>query len=169
MGTNERYEFDEVRLLSPFAVGVPGKRTFFLGLGEKTDWLRVWLEKEHLQALILGIEQLLFNASQEQVDVPQEEEVPSVSDDIPSGLPSAELDIVQMALGYDQRKATIELLAQRSGSQEENPLEVYCSVSLSQLKKLRSQAMSVCAAGRPLCPICGGPIDPTGHICPKQN
>ena len=24
-------------------------------------------------------------------------------------------------------------------------------------------------AGRPPCPFCGGPLDPTGHICPRAN
>jgi uncharacterized repeat protein (TIGR03847 family) len=169
VGTEKRYEYDEVALLSPFVVGVPGKRTFFLAMGEKNNWLRVWLEKEHLQALALGIEQLLFNLSQEHTSVPQQAEGPPLSDDIPLGLPSAELDIVQMTLGYVQGKATLELLVQRSGSPEENPSEVYCQATLAQLKRLRRQAMSICAAGRPLCQLCGGPIDPTGHICPRQN
>lgn len=25
------------------------------------------------------------------------------------------------------------------------------------------------SAGRPPCPFCGGPLDPTGHICPRAN
>ncbi|MGD0054460.1 MAG: DUF3090 family protein, partial [Acidimicrobiales bacterium] len=24
-------------------------------------------------------------------------------------------------------------------------------------------------AGRPLCPLCGGPLDPRGHDCPRTN
>jgi uncharacterized repeat protein (TIGR03847 family) len=24
-------------------------------------------------------------------------------------------------------------------------------------------------AGRPDCPFCGGPLDPTGHVCPRAN
>ncbi|MGH9041277.1 MAG: DUF3090 family protein, partial [Acidimicrobiia bacterium] len=24
-------------------------------------------------------------------------------------------------------------------------------------------------AGRPPCPLCGGPLDPEGHVCPKLN
>jgi uncharacterized repeat protein (TIGR03847 family) len=168
MGTEERFEYDEVTLLSPFAVGVPGKRTFFLGLGEKSNWLRVWLEKEHLEALALGIEQLFLTLSQEKVHIPKEADVP-LSDETPSGLPSAELDIVQMTLGYDRGKATIELSVQRSGSREKNESEVLCRATPAQLKKLGSQARKVCAAGRPLCPRCGGPIDPTGHVCPEQN
>ncbi len=169
MGTEESYEYDEVTLLSPFAVGEPGKRTFFLAIGEKNKWLRVWVEKEHLLALAAGVEQLFSTLSQEHIDLPPEEEGPPLADIIPAGLPSAELDIVQMTLGYDKGKGIIEILAQRSGAQEEKPVEVFSSVTLAQLKKLGDQAEKVCAAGRPLCPICGGPIDPTGHVCPKQN
>jgi len=27
----------------------------------------------------------------------------------------------------------------------------------------------VVAAGRPPCPLCGNPLDPEGHVCPRQN
>ena len=30
-------------------------------------------------------------------------------------------------------------------------------------------AHRVVAAGRPPCPICGNPLDPGGHICPRRN
>ncbi len=169
MDTEESYKFDEVEFLSAVAVGAPGKRTFFLIMGKKNNWLRIWVEKEHLQALALGIEQLLFNLEQEHIPLPQESEENLPAEDIPSKLPSAELEIVQMTLGYKEERAIIELVVQRSGSQEDNPAEVYCQATITQLKNLRRQAKTVCAAGRPLCPVCGGPIDPEGHMCPKLN
>jgi uncharacterized repeat protein (TIGR03847 family) len=168
MGTEESFEFNEVTLISAFAVGIPGKRTFFMGIGNRNNWVRIWLEKEHLQALAGAIEQLLSTLSQEQIDVPREEET-GASDDVPKGLPSAELDVVQMQLGYEEGKATLEIIVQRAGANEPNPLEVHCRVLLAQLKKLGNQAIRVCAAGRTPCPICGGPIDPEGHVCPAQN
>jgi uncharacterized repeat protein (TIGR03847 family) len=169
METEDHYEYNEATLLSAFAVGAPGKRTFFLAVGEKNNWLRIWLEKEHLQALALGVEQLFFTLSQQQIDVPEEAVSPSLPDDIPSGFPSAELDIIQATLSYDEEKAIIELIVERSGSQEKNLAQATCRVHLSQLKKFGAQATRICAAGRPLCPICGGPVDPSGHVCPKQN
>lgn len=169
MGTKEHYEFDEVELLSAFAVGVPGKRTFFLAAGEKNNWLRVWVEKEHLEALTLGIERLLFALSQENISYPQEAEGQPLPDDTPSQLPSAELELIQMTLGYDQDRATIEILAQPLGSQEEDASEAFCRTTIAQLKKLRRQVKDLIAAGRPLCPLCSGPIDPEGHVCPRLN
>jgi len=165
----ERHEFGDVMLLSAFAVGVPGKRTFFLVMGEKEKWLRLWLEKEQLEALTLAIDQLFFTLSQEHIHLLQEAEGPSLSDDIPSGLPSVELEIDQITLGYEQESATINLLVHVLGPRGQHPSEVYCQASLTQLRKFCSQAKGVCAAGRSRCLLCGGPIDPTGHNCPKLN
>ena len=32
-----------------------------------------------------------------------------------------------------------------------------------------ARALRVVAAGRPPCPLCGQPLDPQGHICPRRN
>jgi len=31
------------------------------------------------------------------------------------------------------------------------------------------RAVQVINAGRPPCPLCGRPLDPQGHICPRKN
>ena len=31
------------------------------------------------------------------------------------------------------------------------------------------RAKRVVAAGRPPCPLCGQPLDPAGHLCPRHN
>jgi len=31
------------------------------------------------------------------------------------------------------------------------------------------RSLRTVAAGRPPCPFCGQPLDPTGHICPRKN
>ena len=31
------------------------------------------------------------------------------------------------------------------------------------------RALEVVAAGRPPCPLCTLPLDPEGHVCPRQN
>jgi uncharacterized repeat protein (TIGR03847 family) len=170
MGTKERYEYPEATLLAPFAVGAPGNRTFFLGIGDADEWVRIWVEKEHLLGMVEGIDKFSLLLTQLQISFSDVAEAPPSPYDTPSGLPVAELDIVQLMLGYDEQgKATIDVVVQPSGAQEPEPAEVYCQVTLGQLKKLRHRTEKIIAAGRPLCPICGGPIDPTGHICPEEN
>ncbi len=165
----ERHELDEVTLLSAVAVGVPGKRTFFLIIGHKEDWVRVWLEKEQLEALASAIDQFLFTISREYHQSPSETEGPPFSDDAPSGMPEVELEIDQLALGFDQERAMLNILVHASGPQKVDWTELSCRVTLGQLKKLGDQVKSLCAAGRPRCVFCGGPIDPEGHSCPKSN
>jgi uncharacterized repeat protein (TIGR03847 family) len=36
-------------------------------------------------------------------------------------------------------------------------------------KAFAKRAARVVAAGRPPCPFCGQPLDPEGHVCPRQN
>ena len=165
----ERYEFNEVPLFTAFAVGAPGKRTFFLGIGEKKKWARVWLEKEHLEAFGPAIDELLFTISQSDVGLPGETDETISSDAVPSGFPFAELEIDQISLSYEHATALLTLLVHGMGPQRETPAVVNCRVTLAQFKKLGDQARNLCAAGRPLCHLCGYPIDPEGHICPELS
>ncbi|MBP7962620.1 MAG: DUF3090 family protein [Caldilineaceae bacterium] len=58
---------------------------------------------------------------------------------------------------------------------EEDPAEK-AEVSLarfyatrSQMRALGEHALQVVQAGRPDCPLCGRPIDPMGHFCPRTD
>ena len=39
----------------------------------------------------------------------------------------------------------------------------------SQMRALGEHALQVVQAGRPDCPLCGRPIDPVGHFCPRTD
>ena len=163
----KRYDFDKVTVLSAFAVGEPGKRTFFLAVGQNGEWLRIWLEKQELQALALGVRKLLFNLSQQQKSSFERTEVAS-SSDVPSKLPSAELEVSEMTLGYDGEMVTLDASVRQMGPKGV-PARLHCLVTLALLRQLGNEADAVCAAGRPICPLCGEPVDPTGHDCPAKN
>ena len=169
MGTGKDYKFDEVTILSALAMGMPGKRTFFLTIGRKENWVRVWIEKYLLEPLAMAIDQFLLTLSQEQPNLDGKADETSLSNDVPSGLPSAELEIEQITLGFDQERAALNIVVHPSGPQRSLQADLYCRATLSQLRNLSNQAKSICAAGRPICLLCGNPIDPTGHICPTGN
>ena len=164
----ERYEFDEVTLLSAVAVGEPGKRTFFITVGQDGEWVRVWLEKEQLQALGLAIRQFLVTLSQEIRGSSAEARATHGSGDAPSGFPAAELEIDEIALGYGEGKATLSLVVHALGPQRLEGV-VDAKATRDQLRRFADESLNVCAAGRPRCPICGGPIDSEGHVCPGSN
>jgi uncharacterized repeat protein (TIGR03847 family) len=52
---------------------------------------------------------------------------------------------------------------------EDGPDTLRVRISASQARAFVRRALRVVAAGRPSCPLCGLPMDPSGHICPRQN
>ena len=43
------------------------------------------------------------------------------------------------------------------------------SAAPEETRAFIERARRVVAAGRPRCPLCGQPLNPTGHICPRHN
>ena len=39
----------------------------------------------------------------------------------------------------------------------------------TRARAFAERALRTIAAGRPPCPLCGQPLDPTGHLCPRRN
>jgi uncharacterized repeat protein (TIGR03847 family) len=43
------------------------------------------------------------------------------------------------------------------------------AVTRQQAAALAERGEELVTAGRPRCPLCGSPLDPDGHACPKTN
>jgi uncharacterized repeat protein (TIGR03847 family) len=52
---------------------------------------------------------------------------------------------------------------------EEGPDAVRVFLTPLEARAFAERAERVVSAGRKLCPLCGEPLDPDGHICPRQN
>jgi uncharacterized repeat protein (TIGR03847 family) len=42
-------------------------------------------------------------------------------------------------------------------------------LTASQARAMATRGSAAVERGRPPCPLCGGPLDPSGHICPRLN
>jgi uncharacterized repeat protein (TIGR03847 family) len=65
-----------------------------------------------------------------------------------------------------------ELLAAFEGVDEdddEGPDTLRVRLTPAEARGFVNRALSVVAAGRLPCPLCGQPLDPQGHICPRRN
>jgi uncharacterized repeat protein (TIGR03847 family) len=65
-----------------------------------------------------------------------------------------------------------ELLAAFEGTaddDEDGPDLLRVRLSAEDARGFVNRALEVVAAGRLPCPLCGQPLDPTGHICPRRN
>ena len=157
-------EFTNVTTLSAEALGEPGQRTFRILVDSSSSSAIIWLEKEQLFQLALAIQQL-------QVTLPEEQGTPGpppVDREAPA-LTKLDFKLSKLVLGYEEDRELFIIEAHDSEEEDEESVTIKVWASRELVKEFSEEAVRVCAAGRPLCPLCGGPIDPTGHQCPRVN
>ena len=52
---------------------------------------------------------------------------------------------------------------------EDGPDLLRVRITPAAARAFVARALRVVAAGRPPCPLCGQPLDPQGHLCPRRN
>lgn len=172
------YSFEPPERFVAGTVGVPGERTFFLQARGGGRLVSVVLEKVQVTLLAEKLEELLAEAHRRfGVDVP---ELPGSPDDNePLDLPlDEEFRVGTLGLAWDGDTDTVVIEAIAVGDYEaDEPSEA----ELAELDRLRvrltpaatqsfiARAKRLVQAGRPPCPLCGQPLDPAGHLCPRHN
>lgn len=141
--------------------GQPGQRTFRLRIvGARLESAWLWLEKEHLRALSLGLRQVLAQVSSESVEATADaSEFPEV--------PDYDFRVGNIGLGFKRAERTVVLQAEELEKGEGSTLQV--ELALEHCASLARQLEAIIAAGRPVCPLCGLAIDPSGHMCVRSN
>jgi uncharacterized repeat protein (TIGR03847 family) len=162
---SESYELDPIDRIAVGTVGPPGRRQFFLRAERGPQSLLLKCEKFHVQGLIARIAELLEA---------QGVEVSSGGDSPPA--PEAgepEWTIGELGLGYHEARGMFVIVAREAAESEEQEVEQLATARLwatpEVLQDLARQAAAVVVAGRPPCPHCGLPVDPSGHPCPAAN
>lgn len=162
-------------------VGQPGERIFYLQAVESARTVSVTIDKQQVAVLAERIGSLLEEVTRRfGAEVP--EEVPAdLVDAEPLEVPvEEEFRVGTMGLGWDaeSRAVVIELLAITEGEvdesvvlddTEEGPDAVRVFLTPGMARAFADRADRVVKAGRKPCPLCGEPLDPQGHVCPRQN
>ncbi len=163
-------DFGPVMRLDADAEGPPGKRTFRLLIAGREGTASLWLEKEELRALGVAIDQLLARVSGRpewkmygSSPDPYEPSERFASD------AEVEFKVGQLSLGYETDGSMFVLLAHDSADDPEGPASFTCLATAAQVRALSRRIASVILAGRPICPLCGDPVDPDGHFCVRDN
>jgi uncharacterized repeat protein (TIGR03847 family) len=176
--THQVYAFEPPERFVAGTVGAPGERTFFLQARGGGRLVSVVLEKVQVALLAEKLEELLAEAHR-RFGLPAAEIVTNPDDNEPLDLPlEEEFRVGTLGLAWDGDSQTVVIEAIAVGEQEaEEPEEE----ELADLDRLRvrltpgatrafiERAKRVVAAGRPPCPFCGQPLDPSGHLCPRHN
>ncbi|MDX2854291.1 MULTISPECIES: DUF3090 domain-containing protein [Streptomycetaceae] len=172
-------------------VGQPGQRTFFLQASAAGRTTSVALEKTQVEALAERIDELLDEVVRRTGGAAP---VPAVAptellDNKPLEVPvDEEFRVGTMALAWDGAEERMILEAQalvEIEAEDEEDLEAAEEMLLqddengppllrvrltgAQARSFAKRALDVVAAGRPPCPLCSLPLDPEGHVCPRQN
>ena len=154
-------EFTNVSSLKPESEGEPGKRTFRIMVTSASSSAAIWLEKEQLFQLGLAIQQMVAN-------LPTEREASGSPPTQREATPMTRLDfkVAKLVLGHDGPKRLFIIDAHDSDD-DEATIRVWADEE--QIKGFAEEALELCAAGRPICPLCARPIDPEGHHCARTN
>ena len=157
-------EFSSVNELRPEAIGEPGQRTFRMLVDSESSSAVIWLEKEQLLQLALAVQQLL-------VAIPELRDSPGAAPTVREapGLTHLDFKAGKLALGHDSGSGLFMIDSHDIESEDEDPPTVRFWLHRAQVETFAEESLRICAAGRPICPLCGGPIDPTGHMCPRVN
>ncbi|MBI4011383.1 MAG: DUF3090 family protein [Candidatus Rokubacteria bacterium] len=162
------------------AVGPPGQRDFYLQVREDGVLLTLKVEKEQVSALAEYVAELL---AKHPAAAARTEAVPG---DLALVEPVAPAWAVgSLAVGYDEARDRVLIVAEELTEDEEEeeegpePAEAAQAAgeaASARLQLSRAQALAfveraraLVRAGRPTCPICSRPMNPGGHVCPRQN
>jgi uncharacterized repeat protein (TIGR03847 family) len=180
------HRFDPPERFVAGTVGPPGQRTFFLQARTGARVTSVALEKQQVFVLAERIDELLDEllASLEgETTIPA---VPPVAleDNAPLEQPIVEeFRAGTMTLSWDaaDERVVVEVFPYNDdavvepGTREEDidepePEEVLVvRLPAGLARAFSKRAQAVVKAGREPCPFCGGPLDPSGHLCPRAN
>ncbi|HEY8532892.1 MAG TPA: DUF3090 family protein [Micromonospora sp.] len=152
-------------------VGPPGERTFFLQARGGGRVVSVALEKVQVSLLAEKLEELLAEA-QRRFGLTVPELSPAAIDNDPLDTPiEEEFRVGTLGLAFDVDTATVVIEAIAIGDVEnEDELDrLRVRLTPEAARSFIDRARRVVAAGRPPCPLCGRPLDPTGHLCPRYN
>ena len=70
---------------------------------------------------------------------------------------------------YDEPDGRIVVVLEELADEGDKPATARFCFTLSQAAAFGRFALDLVAKGRPDCGLCGLPIDPDGHACPRMN
>jgi len=194
-----RFIFDPPERFVAGTIGEPGDRTFFLQARDGARIVSIVLEKVQVAVLAERLGDLLDELDRrggtegaEGASTPAEAAGTAAFASITAELPGdvAPLDeplneafrAGSLTLGWDvdAERVLVEARAQDEDGEpidpaddddedEDGPDLLRVRLTADAARAFVARASRVVAAGRLPCPLCGAPLDPSGHICPRRN
>jgi uncharacterized repeat protein (TIGR03847 family) len=178
----KRHLFDTPDRFVAGTIGAPGNRTFFLQAREGSRVVSVALEKVQVAALAQRLVEMLEELDRRGIEDAAEVEG-EVGDTEALDEPLNEaFRVGVLSLGWDTADELVILEAREMTDEEEEdeaeedddesedgPDLMRVRITPAEARRWVARSLRVLAAGRPPCPLCGQPLDPQGHLCPRRN
>jgi len=191
-----RFLFDPPERFVAGTIGPPGERTFFLQARDGARIISVVLEKVQVAVLADRLGQLLSELERRGVEAVGSAAAPGPGAAVEGVIPITPADDTapldeplneafragSLTLGWDgdHERVLVEARAQSEDGEEIDPDEdddddedgpdlLRVRMTADAARSFVARAARIVAAGRPPCPLCGAPLDPQGHICPRRN
>ena len=170
--------FERPRRFVAGTVGTPGQRTFYLQVAEGGRIVSVSLEKQQVAVLADRLEQLL-----DEVVNRTGTALPATESDLEAleQPVDEEFRVSAMGLAWDGDAGLVVIEAQAPTEDasdaeqtlledvDDGPDALRVLIEPGRARAFVERARRVISAGRPPCPLCGLPLDPDGHVCPRHN
>jgi len=167
----EVFDLNPVERITTDAIGEPGSRVFYLQARKGRQLVTVICEKEHVAALSMAVDQILLSLADGDEDAVVEPD-PALEGNMDLEYPLEPVFRTgRVNLGYDQESELLVIVAYELMAEEDEtpPSVARFWATPAQMRAFSIRGQEVVAAGRPTCAMCGEPIDPEGHFCPRKN
>jgi uncharacterized repeat protein (TIGR03847 family) len=156
---SDGYDLSAERLVVG-AVGPVGDRLFLVQCREGAILLTLKMEKQQVAVVADYLARIVKDQAR--------------PDHLPDALPleePAEPDWVVGTIGvsYDEADDRIVLVVEERVEEGETGAIARLSITREQAAVFAIEATRLVESGRPPCPLCGSPLDPSGHECPRTN
>jgi uncharacterized repeat protein (TIGR03847 family) len=168
--------FDPPERFVAGTVGPPGQRVFFLQARQGSRLLSVSLEKQQVNVLAERINDLLDGVSPAAAS---EQAALEFADTAPLEAPiedSFRVNTLSLSWDEDRHRVVIECFDEDPDAARAAGLDAVAALQAVRVvlappaaRSFAQRALTLVASGRPPCPFCGQPLDPSGHICPRAN
>lgn len=156
-------------------VGEPGQRTFYIQARDATRTMTYLVEKQQVTLLAEKFRELLMMIDAEDTikNTPATRD-PALALEAPL---EPEARIGTIGLAYEEDEDRILIIMQPASEvdegEDESSLEdedtVRFTLRRDQVRAFILHALATTGEGRPICQLCGLPMDPAGHACPASN
>ncbi len=157
---SEGYDLSAPDRITVGAVGPVGERLFLLQCRQGPTLLTLKIEKQQVAVVADYLARIVRDQSGpghvfEELELEQPAEPAWV--------------VGTVGVSYDENEGRVVLVIEELVPEEETGAIARLSISREQAAAFAIQATRLVESGRPPCPLCGSPLDPSGHECPRTN